>query len=262
MSDPIRCEVFSECETASGAANMAIDEALLERAIDERMGHFRLYRWSSPTISLGYFQDYEPETIPSEMSSLDVVRRLSGGGAILHHHEITYSCSVPAESEWKNDPSKLYNDIHQIIRDALAQLSFEVEFRGEAKSFPDGEPFLCYARGDERDLVRASHKIVGSAQRRRKGAILQHGSILWTRSPYAPEFPGVTDLDESKTLRDQNLLCEEIVSSMLKFWENCVNSRQVSPPILGRSRELIEQKYRYPGKGFDQSRIGGNSLQK
>lgn len=262
MSDPVRCEVFSECETASGVANMAIDEALLERAIVEGLGHFRLYRWSSPTISLGYFQEYEPETIPEQMRSLDVVRRLSGGGAILHHHEVTYSCSLPAGSRWQDDPSQLYNDIHRVIQDALARQSFSVEFRGTPKTFPTGEPFLCYARGDERDLVSGPHKIVGSAQRRRKGAILQHGSILWKQSEFAPEFPGVIDLKESTSVPNADSLCEEIVSSIERFWENSRHCDRISNPILERSQELIDQKYRYLGKRFDRSRNGEKRLQK
>jgi lipoate-protein ligase A len=54
--------------------------------------------------------------------------------------------------------------------------------------------FLCFGRGDPRDILCQGHKIVGSAQRRRRGAVLQHGSILWARSPYAPRFPGILDL--------------------------------------------------------------------
>ncbi|MBD3675322.1 MAG: lipoate--protein ligase family protein [Planctomycetaceae bacterium] len=262
MSDSVRCEIFSECETASGMANMAIDEALLERAIEEGLGHFRLYRWSSPTISLGYFQDYEPEAIPEEMQSLDVVRRLSGGGAILHHHEITYSCSIPAGSRWKDDPAQLYQDIHRLIQAALAHQSFQVEFRGTPKSFPQGEPFLCYSRGDERDLVCGAHKIVGSAQRRRKGAILQHGSILWTQSEYAPQFPGITNLTEKTASLSQPLLCEEFVSGVRRLWNNPRNSGRLPEEILERSRLLIEEKYRYPDKRFGRSRKSDQTLQK
>jgi lipoate-protein ligase A len=239
---------------------MAIDEVLLERAISERMGHFRLYQWSAPTITLGYFQDYQPETIPEEMKSLDVVRRLTGGGAILHHHELTYSCSLPSENRWQESPSDLYSEIHQVIRDALARQGFACEFRGVSKSFPAGEPFLCYSRGDERDLVHGSHKVVGSAQRRRKGAILQHGSILIGRSQFAPQFPGVHELG----LKGQDLnvseLCEEIVQVMFSLFENCLKTAQLPVALRPSVDALVQDKYRYAGRRFESSKGSRSGL--
>lgn len=260
MSVPIRCEIFQECEAATGAENMAIDEVLLERAISERLGHFRLYQWSAPTITLGYFQDYQPETIPEQMKSLDVVRRLTGGGAILHHHEVTYSCSLPSENRWQENPSDLYSEIHQIIQEALSRQEFACEFRGVPKSFPAGEPFLCYSRGDERDLVHGSHKIVGSAQRRRKGAILQHGSILVGRSQYAPQFPGIHELRSKGENINVPELCEDIVQAMFILFGNCLKTVQIPVSLGPRIEALVQDKYRYPGRRFEPSKDSRSNL--
>src|SRR5688500_20216584 len=80
---------------APGAWNMAVDEALLESAALENRCTLRFYRWSEPTLSLGYFQRYEDRRQHAASLSCACVRRASGGGAILHDHELTYSLAVP-----------------------------------------------------------------------------------------------------------------------------------------------------------------------
>lgn len=260
MPGSIRCEIIHACETFSGVENMAIDEVLLERAIDDNIGHFRLYQWSAPTITLGYFQDYSPAAIPAEMSSLDVVRRLTGGGAILHHHELTYSCSLPSGHAWSDNPSALYSEIHQVLQQSLLRQGFSCELRGAGKTFPEGEPFLCYARGDERDLVAGHDKVVGSAQRRRKGAILQHGSILMGRSEYAPQFSGIDQLLPDEGEIKVSTLCEDILDGVLRLFENCFKSERISANLRPRIEELVRAKYAYPGRRFEQSKEPRSSL--
>ncbi|MCC7425164.1 MAG: hypothetical protein IT428_33255, partial [Planctomycetaceae bacterium] len=87
--------VIVESHPRSGAWNMAIDEALLETAVDAEQCTLRFYRWSEPTVSLGYFQKPEEAAADPLLAGLPIVPRLSGGGAILHHHEWTYSIALP-----------------------------------------------------------------------------------------------------------------------------------------------------------------------
>jgi lipoate-protein ligase A len=182
-----------ESQGQSGPMNMAIDEALLESVASGALPTFRVYSWSEATVSLGYFQREAPEIdLGGRFHGMAVVRRLSGGGAILHHREVTYSCCIPAAHPLAGEPTQLYDEIHRCVRETLAGFGGEVHPRGEHEG--DDKPFLCFARGDRRDLVHQGFKIVGSAQRRRHGAVLQHGSILLRRSPFLPEFPGVCDL--------------------------------------------------------------------
>lgn len=169
---------------------MAIDESLLESAASDDVCTLRWYRWKDPTISLGYFQKYDPESVNDLWKDLPTVRRLSGGGAILHHHELTYSFAIPANHPLSQSPPELYRIIHQPIIDVLAMHHLDVEFRGVSFTSKT-EPFLCFGRGDERDLLYRGTKILGSAQRRRRGAIVQHGSLLLQTSEYAPQFPGL-----------------------------------------------------------------------
>jgi len=253
MTSSFPCDLFHHREPASGRWNMALDEALLERALAEGVGHFRLYRWSAPTISLGYFQDYEPAGWPERWRGLEVVRRLSGGGAILHHHEVTYSCSLPPGHPYSGAPARLYDDVHRVLRDQLSKQDFECQFRGSPGRFSQGEPFLCYARGDERDLVHGSDKIVGSAQRRRRGAILQHGSVLLRRSEFAPEFPGVEDLAVGDQVFSEDSLCEDILAGVADLFP-VTRLRVINPEeVSDRAGKLVAERYQFVGKRFRKS---------
>jgi lipoyl(octanoyl) transferase len=193
--------VVIESEPQDGARNMAVDEALLEAALERGECTVRWYRWKAATVSLGYFQSAEAaDTIP-ELAGLPRVRRLTGGGAILHHHEWTYSCSVPAGHSLAESPTRIYDRVHKRVVAALAEQGIRAALRGEALADREGT-FLCFGRGDPRDIVLAGHKILGSAQRRRRGAILQHGSLLVRRSAHAPQFPGLLDLVTDNTESD------------------------------------------------------------
>ncbi len=185
--------VVIEPEPQDGVRNMALDEALLEAALDRDECTVRWYRWIEPTISLGYFQKAEGFAGLPGPFELAIVRRLTGGGAILHQHEWTYSCTVPPGHPLAEHPTRLYDLVHARIVMALAEQKILAALRGEALAERE-VTFLCFGRGDPRDIVLKGHKILGSAQRRRRGAVLQHGSLLLRSSQHAPQFPGLVDL--------------------------------------------------------------------
>ncbi|TWT56889.1 Octanoyltransferase LipM [Thalassoglobus neptunius] len=198
----------------SGKQNMAVDAEMLRVAVEEDRATVRTYFWSEPTVSLGHFQAREPVSLPNQFRDLPVVRRLSGGGAILHHHELTYSIALPKSHSLREHPTQLYEVAHEVIIHLLADAGIEARMRGD-DAFED-ESFLCFLRGDARDIVIGTNKIVGSAQRRRQGAILQHGSLLLSRSNFAPELPGVTELTGIELPVDRfadrflGILCERL----------------------------------------------------
>lgn len=174
---------------------MAVDEVLLGTALESGKATVRIYTWDEATLSLGYFQQRADAGPLAER--LPTVRRLSGGGAILHHHELTYSLAVPASHPATADPHGLYDAVHEAVRRLLAEWGCDLQVRGIARPELSSE-FLCFARGDAADLVihrgTQAHKVLGSAQRRRKGAILQHGSLVLRASEHAPQFPGLQEL--------------------------------------------------------------------
>ena len=165
-----------------GVSNMALDEAVLEYVSSGRGAPtLRLYRWSEPTISLGYFQPFaEYEALASPAGELSVVRRLTGGGAILHDWELTYSLALPVGHRLlERSTTALYGTMHEVIRRALARFDVKARRRGECveDSFRRG-PFFCFSRQHCEDLVVGEKKLVGSAQRRTRTGVLQHGSII------------------------------------------------------------------------------------
>ncbi|HPF41097.1 MAG TPA: biotin/lipoate A/B protein ligase family protein [Phycisphaerae bacterium] len=172
-----------------GPVNMGRDEALLAACRDASHAPvLRFYAWAPPTISLGYFQDYaEYEALEGPVAGLAVVRRTTGGGAILHDLEITYSLTIPIEHPLVHRrPNRLYELAHEAI---IAAVGNGVRMLGCDNSACDASaqrgPFFCFARRHGLDVVvedgrgpMGISKFAGSAQRRTPTAILQHGSIM------------------------------------------------------------------------------------
>jgi lipoate-protein ligase A len=208
---------------ASGAWNMAVDESLLAAAAEKGLCTLRFYGWEEPTLSLGYFQEYADRGRHPASSRCPCVRRPSGGGAILHDRELTYSFAVPPLSSWAKKHLTLYEAFHAALVEVLAARDFSAALCPGAKSpfaprkphsFAErkatlvsaalslgdgnrgdsGQPFLCFERHAPGDVLVGDIKIAGSAQRRFCGAVVQHGSILLDRSAAAPELPGLNDL--------------------------------------------------------------------
>tara|TARA_R110000868_G_scaffold411788_2_gene710925 strand:- start:140812 stop:141513 length:702 start_codon:yes stop_codon:yes gene_type:complete len=224
---------------------MAIDETLLESAANQQRCTLRWYQWNQPTISLGYFQKNEAEDSAEIWKDLPRVRRLSGGGAILHHHELTYSFALPGSHPLAKTPPELYVAIHQPIIDVLAAHGLQVQFRGvsfRSKS----EPFLCFGRGDERDLVYQGQKILGSAQRRRRGAIVQHGSLLLLTSEHASEFPGLLNLTDQADRYQRaflKTLTEDFCQAISQALTIPLESQILTDEELSHSESLEKDKY-------------------
>ena len=162
----------------SGAYNMALDEALLERAASTGTAVFRVYTWMRPTLSFGRNQTARNAYDPARATELgvDVVRRPTGGRSLLHHREITYSVTAPASALGSLRES--YARINRLLVGGLQQLGVAVEVAAprERSLPPSAAP--CFERPASGELVIDGRKLVGSAQWRDQGALLQHGSIL------------------------------------------------------------------------------------
>ncbi len=240
----------------SGPWNMAIDEALLENALLSGDAVLRWYRWESPTLSLGYFQ--EPPDLQAQplLRELPLVRRLSGGGAILHDQEWTYSCVLPPSHPLTSRPHDLYLVVHQAIIQTLSSFRMQTRLRGESLNFAAGEPFLCFLRGDPCDVLHGPHKVLGSAQRRRRGAVLQHGSLILRSSRCAPEIPGLREL--SGISPDEMELGRALEATVARSLEFPPVPDELSPAELSLAETFLQT--RYAGKidwnrpAFDSSR--------
>lgn len=235
-ADKGRAEVIVDEVPMSGRFNMAMDAAMLELGSTRDVSVIRIYRWCEPTVSVGYFQGATDQH-QSHFTGLPVVRRLSGGGAILHDLEITYSCTLPVSHPVRQDPSELYGVIHRslikLLRECGAECMLRSDFdagpfaklrdsaASEVENYsPSSEPFLCFLRSNPNDIVHESGiKIVGSAQRRRKGITLQHGSILLSASSICPTVYGIQQLtQEFDTTRFSVQLPSVIAVAIAQEW--------------------------------------------
>ena len=238
------CRLFID-PPASGAWNMAMDETLLESAADGSELSLRFYRWLQPTLSLGYFQQYDDRYQHASSRNCAVVRRTTGGGAILHHHEITYSIAVPPGHRLAKKHLALYDTVHSVLIDLLADYGINASLcQNERRESDSRQPFLCFQRRSPGDVLLADVKIAGSAQRRSRGAVLQHGSILLASSPTAPELPGIAELAAIPFSFDQ----------LVQLWASKLAeklSMQYEPGILtdseqARAATLAREKYDSP----------------
>lgn len=169
-----------------GPTNMGRDAALLA-GVDRGSSPptLRWYQWSPATISLGHFQRYDDyAALAPPAGALPVVRRVTGGGAILHDAELTYSLTMPATHTLAaGNPACLYRTMHAAIIAGLRTLGVQAKQRGPCGSSQTQREgsFFCFSRAHPTDVVIEGAKLVGSAQRRTRRAVLQHGSIMLGR---------------------------------------------------------------------------------
>lgn len=203
-ADVTKVRLIRDDEPGRGSWNMGLDEALVGTAIGAGKT-LRFYRWEPATLSLGYFQSLADRESHTASRDCPVVRRSTGGGAILHHRELTYSFACPAAAGSHGAAEELYDLFHDTLRDTLRSMGAPAERQLSTDAAVDGE-FLCFRRRSRGDLICGDAKIVGSAQRRVRGGLLQHGSILLATSQFAPELPGIEEV-AAKTI-DPNELIE------------------------------------------------------
>lgn len=171
-------------QNRSAADNMAIDAAMLESHLRGLTPPtLRFYGWTPPAVSYGYNQVLPEETVARiKAEGLDVVRRPTGGRAVLHMGEFTYSfVGSSSTQEFKkgflsSTISEAYRQICNGLQGGLSRLGVEVEIGKTQAAYRQQED--CFLATTSADLHYNGKKIVGSAQLRRKHAVLQHGSLL------------------------------------------------------------------------------------
>ena len=210
-------------ETRTGKENMQIDSELLDFAIKNELKEpiFRLYGWKPACVSLGRnqkddFLDYEL----LKSKNIDVVRRLTGGRALLHDNEITYSFICP-ESFLQNGSHIVssYKEISQILIDKFKKRGIDLDF-GASKPIKTGFDY-CMLISTGADLCYKEKKLIGSAQCRSHGYILQHGSILYDYDKKLLEeiFKEKVSTDEITSIKEINpKLSNEDIIDILNEW--------------------------------------------
>ncbi len=224
-----------------GGWNMAVDEALLESAAAGQTT-IRFYGWSEPTLSIGYFQSHQDRKHHAASRACPLVRRASGGGAILHHHELTYSFATPASARLARDQSRFYEGFHQTLVEVLRRWGGRAAVcSAPAAKNQQEPPFLCFQRHTAGDVLAGPHKIAGSAQRRYRSALLQHGSVLLSRSPFAAELPGIEQRMPVRLSPDE--LAAEWLAAITQLWSLEVVPGTLSTIERERAVHVRNRKY-------------------
>ncbi len=176
MAGPLRILSLSD---GRGSLHMATDVALLHLA---PVTTLRFYVWNPPAVSLGWFQQEDTNLAQYRALGYDIVRRPTGGGAVAHHHELTYAFITSTSHPMFEglDTTESYDVIHRPIIEALESLGIHVMSPHDAPPPTGGPsgPLLCFDRTASVDLLINGRKVVGSAQRRITDRLLQHGSII------------------------------------------------------------------------------------
>jgi lipoyl(octanoyl) transferase len=252
---------------APGTWNMAVDEAILEAAIrGEVLPTLRLYAWKPACLSLGFAQPYTDADLEQLLErGWDLVRRPTGGRAILHVDELTYSV-IGRE----NDPHlsggiiTSYRKLSRALLEALKSLGLPAQSQPESSLKNQGGVSgpVCFEEPSNYEIVVNQKKLVGSAQARRRGGVLQHGTLPLTgdlsRIIQALSFPDEDAcqraaqrlLSRATTVEDALGVAigweqaaqafEEAFTQVLKL--NLVES-QLSPDEANRAEELVKEKY-------------------
>lgn len=173
-----------------GAWNMAVDEAVLESYAAEdapASPTLRLYAWRPAALSLGRFQRAEGSHDPAFLraSGIDLVRRPTGGTAVLHEFERTYALTARLRSEpFPGSVLETYRRVAGALCEALRRLGVDASVQ-EPEAASAGRPAdaACFGTSSAHEISAGGRKLVGSAQLRRRGAFLQHGSILLHSDP-------------------------------------------------------------------------------
>jgi lipoate-protein ligase A len=185
---------------------MGVDEALLASAIASGRSTLRLYSWSGPWLSLGYGQHLGAERLAAcGEAGVGVVRRLSGGGAVLHGGDLTYAVAAP-EAVLPPGLRATYQLAGAALRSALLTLGIDARPTRGAASTPRRGAFDCFSEPAVDELCAEDRKLVGSAQRRAAGGVLQHGSIRVYPDPAPLRAAAGLDAGVATSLRE--LGCE------------------------------------------------------
>jgi lipoate-protein ligase A len=163
---------------------MAVDDTLLEEPSQPGDYTVRFYRWLRPTVSLGYGQPWRTGLVPAiaRREGMAVVRRRTGGRAVLHSGELTYSFAGSTErGPLEGGIQATYSAIADGLVAGFARIGVAAEIVRSRGRREATEPGACFAARALNELVAGGGKLVGSAQRRAGGRALQHGSILLER---------------------------------------------------------------------------------
>jgi len=253
---------------ARGAWNMAVDEAILETAgRGESLPTLRLYDWDPACLSLGYAQSFKDVDVARLKSNgWEVVRRVTGGRAILHVDELTYSITAPpGEPRVQGSILESYHRLAQALVFAVRELGLPVEMEENPPPVGAAKGPVCFEVPSAYEIVVARKKLIGSAQARKKEGVLQHGTLPLrgdlTRITQALVFAEEAAREQAARKLLAHATTVESVTGQAIAWEtaaqafvNAFESQlgltfergELTSGEKARAEELVQKKYDHP----------------
>lgn len=248
--------------------NMACDEALLECGIGNSDSFFpvlRLYTWRPAGISLGYFQKTEKEIDVSACKKygVDIVRRPTGGKAVLHDDELTYCFIFKMDDPNKWTILDAFKKINEALLFGIRRLGIDARLIPHKKQSTSPHTAVCFAAPASYEIKINGKKVIGSAQTRRGNFILQHGSVPITidRKKLYDLFNFKTEVERKKQMKESenimtslkeaapdknktfDLLAEAVKAGFEKVWGLEFFKDKLTPDEEGIAKQLLENKY-------------------
>lgn len=233
--------------------NMALDIAIAESVSRGFPPTLRFYAWQRPSVSLGYFQGLNEISLETCYSlDISIVRRPTGGRAILHGKELTYSFSSLYNGAFKAGLYETYRAISLCFVDALKRFGLPVRME-ERKKVRYGHNPLCFLSSTYGEVILEGYKIMGSAQRRFRNSFLQQGSMPFyiervlmkkifhtDKNPFLDNLFGFYEILEAKGIKviDEGLLKEEIIRAFERRFNIRFERQEPSTIELKRAEEL------------------------
>lgn len=233
----------------SGYENMALDEALLSCFTEGARPVLRFYGWEPASVSIGRFQKISGflDTKKCADNNIPIVRRITGGGMIYHHRELTYSIvATPEQLGVGRSPADAYRKICGFLLEFYRRLWLEADFAGAGAG---GRENFCFAANEQYDIVANGRKIGGNAQRWLKHAVFQHGSIpvescLEEAADIIMQKPE-NMMDSSTSLRE--LGAEDTYRDLFRLMRNSFFAKteedELTQAEKNKMSELLETKY-------------------
>ncbi len=253
---------------ARGAWNMAVDEAILEHiGRGASLPTLRLYAWDPACLSLGQAQSIaDVDRLRLQTRGWEVVRRLTGGRAILHTDELTYSVSGSAdEPVLAGSVLESYNRLAQALLLAVRNLGLPVEMKEAAQRNTSQNNPVCFEVPSSYEITVGGKKLIGSAQARKKEGVLQHGSLPLSgdlrRICQALVFENESRREEASQRLLARATTVESALGRAATWDTaarafvrafetqlglCFETGELSDSESGRAAELVKEKYDHP----------------
>ncbi|MCK5110584.1 MAG: lipoate--protein ligase family protein [Arcobacteraceae bacterium] len=242
---------FIDTGVGDAVWNMALDEALLNTFEENDLPILRLYRWK-PSLSLGRFSDVSKSVDLDKMKqqNLSCVRRMTGGGILVHGQDISYSLILPRESLAANGVKDNYRTLCGFLINLYKKLGLNANYAGE-EQLKSKTSDICLAGTEKYDIVINGQKIGGNAQRYTSKTLFQQGSIpIKIDKPlFEPVFledsglKNAVTLEQLESLVTYRQLTQLIIEAFCKTFDINIVSHSLSLTEEQKVEELITQKY-------------------